>query len=240
MYRFFFIAFLSMLHFAYADNNTTFAPPIILEGSTNSAPINPNNVPETDTEVSIQEDAQKLVFPEQDIKRAAQQETNKKHKLTKNAKTTYDPFQESGSLQNLDTVWNAGIAHQEAILKKTRIPDTKIYKRSYTNNKNKHLPRVWYPSDYNKATIQAIKEGNLAAVSTLLRKIDNTEIADTDGNTLLMIAINQDQRDIVRLLLAQGSNIHAKNNRKISVEDTALASKHTQMIDLIKNTRTSS
>jgi ankyrin repeat protein len=59
--------------------------------------------------------------------------------------------------------------------------------------------------------VDAVKDGNHAAVESLLRQKTNVNAAEADGTTALHWAVRADDGELVRLLLRAGANVRAAN-----------------------------
>lgn len=59
--------------------------------------------------------------------------------------------------------------------------------------------------------VDAVKDGNHAAVQSLLRQKTNVNAAEPDGTTALHWAVRADDVELVRLLLRSGANVRAAN-----------------------------
>ena len=59
--------------------------------------------------------------------------------------------------------------------------------------------------------VEAVKDGNRAAVQTLLRQKTNVNAREADGTTALHWAVRSDDLDLVRLLLRAGADARAAN-----------------------------
>jgi len=59
--------------------------------------------------------------------------------------------------------------------------------------------------------VDAVKDGNRAAVQSLLRQKTNVNAAEADGTTALHWAVRADDGELVRVLLRAGANVRAAN-----------------------------
>ena len=59
--------------------------------------------------------------------------------------------------------------------------------------------------------VDAVKDGNHAAVQSLLRQKTNVNAAEADGTTALHWAVREDDAELVRVLLRAGANVRAAN-----------------------------
>jgi hypothetical protein len=69
--------------------------------------------------------------------------------------------------------------------------------------------------DLNTPLHQAVLQGDLEAVCTLLAKID-VNTPGNEGNTALHLAVLQDNLALVKMLVAAKATIHAKNTAGLS------------------------
>ncbi|MBA8667592.1 ankyrin repeat domain-containing protein [Holosporaceae bacterium 'Namur'] len=73
--------------------------------------------------------------------------------------------------------------------------------------------------DFDDAIVLASMLGKKDIVEILLQGGVDVNSTDTEGNSILIIAVNQKDKELVKMLLAEGANINAKNTRG----DTALS-----------------
>jgi uncharacterized protein len=59
--------------------------------------------------------------------------------------------------------------------------------------------------------LEAVKDGNLSAVQTLLQQRKDANQTEPDGTTALHWAVQQDRLDMVQSLISAGANVNAKN-----------------------------
>ena len=59
--------------------------------------------------------------------------------------------------------------------------------------------------------LEAVREGNLSAVQTLLQQREDANRTEPDGTTPLHWAVQQDRLDLVKPLISAGANVNTKN-----------------------------
>ena len=95
---------------------------------------------------------------------------------------------------------------------KTHIPPKELYGR--LDGDNKHLPPVYFQSNYLEMIYKAIDKKDFNNLRTLLANYKFINQRHEDGDTILMYAIQNDSLNAVRILLAKGALVNALNGRK--------------------------
>lgn len=76
----------------------------------------------------------------------------------------------------------------------------------------------WVQADTYDDVLKAVKTGDVASLTELLRRGVDADTTDLEGNTLLMIATREGHEPVVDVLLAQRPKVNARN----SAGDSAL------------------
>lgn len=80
-----------------------------------------------------------------------------------------------------------------------------IYKREYTAE-NRHLPKATTREDYDRHLFGAVAANNVNATRAFLEMGKSVNLANANGETLLMVAVRYGALDTARLLLARGAD----------------------------------
>jgi hypothetical protein len=111
------------------------------------------------------------------------------------------------------------------VSKKYRLSDYKIkvnvpeFLKSYESTLgNGHLNHIYYRSDYINSLFAAILNQNLSAADSLLRIIKNTDIKNSQGETLLTYAAKNKKWKSIRYLILRGCNAKIPNKNGETME----------------------
>ena len=90
-----------------------------------------------------------------------------------------------------------------------------------------------HSEDKNDQLLQAVKDGNLTAVQTLLANGADVNAKDDCGIPALWLAASHGYTEVVKLLLEKGADINAKNNDGVTALMMAAGIGHTEIAKLL-------
>lgn len=127
------------------------------------------------------------------------------------------------------------------------VPPRQLYNASAEED-NKHIPAIYFKSDYFNMAFQAIKKGDIEGLRSIITQTNFINKQNKDGDTLLIFAIANNKLNSARLLLAKGACPNITNYQQRSplhyaafsgnVEATKLLLSMGAKADIMDSTRT--
>jgi ankyrin repeat protein len=108
-----------------------------------------------------------------------------------------------------------------------------ISKKQYSED-NKHLPKVFYQSEYTDLLFDAVKSNDVAGIKSLLQKGANINAQDTSkGNTLMIHAIKFNSLKALRSLIMNKADIQKTNLQGQTALHIAVISNNPQAVEIL-------
>jgi ankyrin repeat protein len=115
---------------------------------------------------------------------------------------------------------------------KTQILSPLIYQPNYAPQ-NSHLPPAIYKRYFQNLLDEAMRTGNVEVSRGLVEKMQNINLQDEAGNTLVMRAVQFGQARILQMLLAMGANPSLGNGSGQSPLHTAISQGDKNIVALL-------
>ena len=71
--------------------------------------------------------------------------------------------------------------------------------------------------------MQAVKDGDMSSLLTLLEKGADANENDPEGTTVLMAAVSGGHTDIVKVLIEKGADVNVRNNARFTAPAMAVS-----------------
>lgn len=112
------------------------------------------------------------------------------------------------------------------------IPPEAIYSQN-PNRANLHLPVIQYEEDYISILFNAVAKGQTSIIRAMVKRLDNTEVRDSEGNTPLIFSALAENAASAQVLLGIDAAINATNNHNLSSLYIATTKNNEQLVKLL-------
>lgn len=112
------------------------------------------------------------------------------------------------------------------------LPPT-IYRKVYNNKDNRDLPTVLYIRDYKAMFLKATYMEDIVAMNSILKKINDVNFIDVNGDTPLIWAVRLQKLQSVRFLLHKNADPYKKNKEGMNAIEIALAFENIPIIKVL-------
>ena len=111
-----------------------------------------------------------------------------------------------------------------------QVPATPLHESQEDTNHN-----VVEDPDRDSPLFSAVSNGCLDSVQALLQKDTNVDTSNSDGDTVLHVAVREDRPVILKEFLEKATDIGVRNNKKESPICIAVTRKHKQVCEMLCN-----
>ena len=108
-----------------------------------------------------------------------------------------------------------------------------VSKKNYSEN-NRHLPKVFYQSEYTSLLFDAVKNNDIQGIKSLIQKGGNINAQDvSNGYTLVMHAIQCNKIKALRAIILNGADLKKTNSQGQTALHVATSLGNAQAIEVL-------